>query len=106
MYMLLYLPEQADAELFGPFLTPQKAINLLRRISAAAGEPIDVTHSALMATIDVTIDGERHRYQLLKVGSDYQLEIHADIIRDIRASAHVSVASRFALPPPSQLSGY
>ena len=106
MYMLLYLPERADPELFGPFQTPLKAINILRRISGAAGKHIDVSHSALLATIDVRIDDERHRYQLLKVGSDHQLGIHADIIDDIRASAEVSVESRFELPEPSRLSGY
>ena len=106
MYMLLYLPQEADPELFGPFPTPQKAINILRRISEAAGKNIDVSHSALLATIDVKIDDERHRYQLLKVGSDHQLNIHADIIQDIRTSAEISVQSRFVLPEPSRLSGY
>src|SRR5687768_11698800 len=106
MYMLLYLPQEADPELFGPFVTPQRAINILRRISDAAGQQIDVSHSTLLATIDVNIDDERHRYQLLKVGSDHQLEVHADIIQDFRTSVHISVESRFALAPPSRLSGY
>ena len=40
----------------------------------------DVSHSALLATIDVTIDFEHHRYQLLNVGSPHQLDVHADVI--------------------------
>ena len=106
MYVLLYLPEAADPEVFGPFDTPQKAVNVLRRISAAAGEQIDVSHSTLMATIDVHIDGERHRYQLLKVGSSYQLGVHAEVIAGLRSSAHVSVEPGPQPPPPSRLSGY
>ncbi len=105
MYVLLYLPELADPEVFGSFPTPQKAINVLRRISAAAGTQIDLSHSAL-ATIDVTIDRERHRYQLLKMGSTDQLDIHADMIEELRATTAVSVGSRLDLPPQSQLSGY
>ena len=105
MYILLYLPEHADPEVFGTFPTPQRAINVLRRISAAAGTQIDLSQSAL-ATIDVTIDLERHRYQLLKLGSTDQLDIHADMIEEIRATTAVSVGSRLELPPPSQLSGY
>ena len=77
--------------MFGPFDTPQKAVNVLHRISAAAGEQIDVSHSTLMATIDVNIDGERHRYQLLKVGYSYQLGVHAEVIAGLRSSAQVSV---------------
>lgn len=106
MYVLLYLPQQADPEVFGPFPTPQKAVNILRRISSAAGEQIDVSHSALLATIDVTIDGERHRYQLLKVGSPHQLDAHADVIEAERDSTLVSVEPRPMAPPPSRLSGY
>ena len=105
MYVLLYLPQEADPEVFGPFPTPQKAVNILRRISAAAGEQIDVSHSALLATIDVKIDGERHRYQLLKMGSPHQLDLHADVIVDIRASSHISVEPRPTVPSPSRLSG-
>jgi len=106
MYILLYLPEESDPEVFGPFATPQKAANVLRRISSAAGEPIDVSHSALLATLDVHIDDERHRYQLLKVGSRLQLEAHADVIQVERLSTGVSVESRAVPPPPTLLSGY
>ena len=106
MYVLLYLPELADPEVFGPFPTPQRAVNILRRISEAAGTPIDVSHSALLATIDVKIEGERHRYQLLKIGSPHQLAIHAEVIEAERKSNEISVHSRPELPPPSRLSSY
>ena len=72
----------------------------------AAGKQIDVSHSALLATIDVTIDDERNRYQLLKIGSPYQLDAHTDVIEDIRASAQISADSRPEPAPPSRLSGY
>ena len=79
---------------------------MLRKISAAAGESIYVSHSALLATIDMTIDGELHRYQLLKVGSPRQLEAHAHVIEAEGASAQISVQPRPDPPPPSKLSGY
>lgn len=106
MYVVMFLPEKADPEVFGPFPTPQKAVNLLRRIATAAGGKIDISHSALMATIDVTIDGERHRYQVLKVGSSDQVDAHAHVIEELRASARITVEPRPSEPPPSKLSGY
>ena len=106
MYVLLYLPEESDPEVFGAFPTPQRAVNILRRISNAAGKQIDVTHSALLATIDVTIDDERNRYQLLKVGSPDQLAVHADVIEEISGSARISVDTRPEPAKPARLSGY
>ena len=106
MYVLLYLSENADAEVFGPFPAPQRAIQLLRRISAAAGLQVDISHSNVLATVDISIDGERHRYQLRKLGSPFELDAHAESIEDIGRSDTVSGPSRFDPAPPSVLSGY
>lgn len=40
--------------------------------------------------MDVWIDGERNRYQLLKLGSDDQLAIHAEVISEVAAVSDVS----------------
>lgn len=106
MFVLLYIPQGADPEVFGTFPTPNAALNILRKISTAAGQRINASHSALLATIDVTIDKERHRYQLVKVGSPDQLEAHAYVIELERESAAISVTQRSDVPPPSLLSGY
>lgn len=106
MFVLLYIPQDADPEVFGTFPSPNAALNILRKISTAAGQRIDTSHSALLATIDVTIDGERHRYQLVKVGSPDQIEAHAYVIETARESAEIFVEQRSDLPPPTRLSGY
>lgn len=73
----------------------------------AAGQAFDISHSALLATIDVSIDGERHRYQVLKLGSSNQVDVHAEVILELRASAKIAVELRpDRSPPPSPLSGY
>lgn len=66
MYVVLYLPTDNDPEVFGPFPTSQRAAQVMRRISAAAGKPINVGEDGALATIDIWIDSERNRYQLLK----------------------------------------
>ncbi|MGH8912598.1 MAG: hypothetical protein ACRDVD_08800 [Acidimicrobiia bacterium] len=106
MYVVLYLPEAGHPEVFGPYATPTIAASALRRISAAAGDPIDVSHSALLATIDVRILDELHRYQLLKIASSSQLDAHADVIRLERDNATVEVELTDAPPPATRLSGY
>ena len=106
MFVLLYIPQDADPEVFGTFPTPNAALNILRKISTAAGQHLDASYSDILATIDVTMDGERHRYQLVKVGSPDQLEAHAFVIEAERESAAISVAPRPDVPPPSRLSGY
>ena len=103
MYVLVFIPEKADPEVFGPFPTPQKAVNLLRRITTAAGGQIDIES---WWTVDISIDDERHRYQILKVGSTDQIDAHAHVIEQLRASARITVESRPSPPPPSTLSGY
>jgi hypothetical protein len=104
MYVIVYQPEGADIEVFGPFSSPQQAAQAIRALSAAAGQPIDVTYSNVMGTIDVVIDGERHRYQLCKLGSSTQLDIHAEIIGEAAADGAVSVFEQTSPPPPSLLS--
>lgn len=106
MYVILYQPEKADPEVFGPYTTPTVAANALHRISTAAGVPIDVTHSALLASIDVVISGERHRYQLLKMGSTTQLDIHAEIIAVEHEAGTVEASPRPPDLSPTRLSGY
>jgi hypothetical protein len=106
MYVVLYLPEVGHAEVFGPYATPTVAASALRRISAAAGDPIDVSHSALLATLEVRILDELHRYQLLKVASSSQLDAHADVIRSERKNATVEVELTNTPPPTTRLSGY
>lgn len=63
MYVILYQPETAPPEVFGPYSNPGAAVNAIRRIAGAAGDSLDISHSALLATIDVLIGDERHRYQ-------------------------------------------
>jgi hypothetical protein len=106
MFVLLYIPQDADPEVFGPFPTTNAALNILRKISTAAGQHLDASFSDVLATIDVSIDGQRHRYQLVKVGSPDQLEAHAYVIEAERESAAISVAHRAEALPPSRLSGY
>ena len=91
MYVVLYLPTDNDPEVFGPFPTPQRAAQVMRRISAAAGKPINVGEDGALATIDIWIDSERNRYQLLKIGSGEQLDIHAEIIAAEATDGRVSV---------------
>lgn len=106
MFVILYLPEGAEPELFGPFSTFQHAVNLLRRIASAAGHHLSAPPSGLMASIELAIDGERHRYQLLKIGSPDQLEVHASVIEDVSETAEIQVLSGEDLSPPGRFSGY
>lgn len=106
MFVILYQPQAAPPEVFGPYTTPAAAVNALRRISAAAGEMMDISHSALLATIEVEIAGELHRYQLLKIGSTTQLDIHADVIEAERDAGSVRVQHHTDQPSASRLSGY
>jgi hypothetical protein len=106
MFVVLYLPDHADPEIFGPFTTIQPAINAMRRISTAAGHAMQLSHSDLMATINVIISGERHRYQLLKIGSPVQLDAHAYVIEGEREAHHITVEDREEVPPPARLSSY
>lgn len=106
MYVVLYQPEGAEAEVFGPYATPNVAASGLRRIAAAAGSQLDVAYSDLLATLDVTIDGERHRYQLLKVASTAQLDVHAEIIQEEAAAGSLDTEWSETEPSPSRLSGY
>lgn len=106
MYVVLYQPEAAEPEVFGPYTTPNAAANALRRIAGAAGATFDVTYSSLLATLDLKIDGDIHRYQLVKVASSAQLDIHAEIIEELAAEGGLEIAYRTPDPPPSPLAGY
>ena len=106
MFVVLYLPDYADPEIFGPFSHIQPAVNAMRHIATAAGNPMELSHSDLMATINVIISGERHRYQLLKIASPTQLEAHAYVIEGEREAHHVTVEDREEVPPPARLSSY
>lgn len=106
MYVILYLPEGAEPEIFGPLSTFQAAVNLLRTLATATGHILNTPPSGLMASVDLHIDGERHRYQLLKVGSASQLEAHSAIIAELRDTAHLQVRDTDDLSPPGRLSGY
>lgn len=106
MYVVLYQPETGHPEVFGPYATPTIAAAAIRRISAAAGDAIDVSHDALLATLDVTLGGEVHRYQLLKMASSSQLDAHAYVIREEREDARVEVELRKETPAATRLSGY
>jgi len=106
VYVIVYVPQEAEPEVFGPFSTFQHAVNILRRLAAAAGHALMAPPSGLMASIDVFIDGERHRYQLLKVGSPSQLEIHASVIEEVGETSEIQVTSDGDLSPPGRFSGY
>jgi hypothetical protein len=106
VYVIVYVPQGAEPEVFGPFSTFQHAVNLLRRISAAAGHALNAPPSGLMASIDLMIEGERHRYQLLKVGSADQLEVHASVIEELRETSEIDVAAEGDLSPPGRFSSY
>lgn len=106
MYVIVYAPEGAEPEVFGPFSTFPQAVNLLRVLSGAAGHPLNAPPSGLMASIDLLIDGERHRYQLLKLGSPSQLEVHASVIDEIRETAEIEVVAEGDLAPPGRFSSY
>jgi len=106
MYVILYQPEEAPPEIFGPYSSPAAAVNALRHIAGAAGDVMDISHSALLATIDVLIGGERHRYQLLKMASTTQLDIHAEVIMAEREAGTVKVQHHLDQPSRSRLSGY
>jgi hypothetical protein len=106
MFVVLYSPDHADPEVFGPFPTIQPAVNAMRRMATAAGHSMELSHSDLMATINIVISGELHRYQLLKIGSPTQLEAHAYVIEGERDSHHITVMTRTEPAPPARLSGY
>ena len=106
MFVVLYSPQGAEPEVFGPYSTPQAAVNALRRIAAAAGHPLQIGQSALMASIDLTIENERHRYHLLKVASSSQLDVHATVIEELRNTVVISVTPGDDLAPPARFSGY
>lgn len=106
MFVILYLPEASPPEVFGPYTSPSAAVNALRHIAGAAGDHMDTSFSSLLATIDVMIGDERHRYQLVKVASTSQLDIHADIIREERMAGSVQVSHHEEAPAGSPLSGY
>jgi hypothetical protein len=106
VYVILYLPEGAEPEIFGPLSTFQHAVNMLRTLATATGHMLSTPPAGLMARVDLLIDGERHRYQLLKVGSTSQLEVHAAIIEDLRETAHLQVQDADDLDPPGRFSSY
>lgn len=106
MYVILYVPQGAEPEVFGPFSTFPLALNLLRSIAGAAGYQLEAPASGLMASIDLKIDDERHRYQLLKVGSADQLQIHASVIDDLKETAEIDLVPGGDISPPGRLSGY
>ena len=106
MYVILYLPEGAEPELFGPFSAYQAALNVLRALAAAAGGTLDAPPSGLMASVDLIIGGDRHRYQLLKMGSTTQLEVHASVIHEMGETADVRVVHPDDLAPPGRFSSY
>lgn len=104
--MIIYVPQGAEPEVFGPFSTFQHAVNILRRLSAAAGHPLTAPPSGLMASIDLEIDGEHHRYQLLQVASPSQIEIHASVIEEARETSEILVTADGDLAPPGRFSSY
>ena len=55
---------------------------------------------------NLKIDGERHRYQLLKVASSAQLDVHSEVIEELAAEGAIGIDFRHTEPAPSPLSGY
>lgn len=106
MYVVLYVPQDSEPEVFGPFSTFQLAVNILRGLASAAGFQLDAPASGLMASIDLKIDGERHRYQLLKVGSADQLQVHASLIDELKDTSNIEMVAGGDLSPPGTLSSY
>lgn len=106
VYVILYVPSGAEPEIFGPFSTFQQAVNILRSIAGAAGHQLEAPASGLMASIDLLIDGESHRYQLLKLGSADQVQIHASVIEELARTANVELSPEGDISPPGRLSGY
>lgn len=106
MYVILYLPENAEPEIFGPFSTYQVALNMLRSLAASAGGMLDAPPSGLMASVDILIAGEKHRYQLIKLASTSQLEVHATVIKEMGETSEVEVVDPEDLSPPGRFSSY
>lgn len=106
MYVILYLPDGAEPEIFGPFSTYQVALNMLRSLAASAGGMLDAPPSGLMASVDILIAGEKHRYQLIKLASTSQLEVHATVIKEMGETAEVEVVDPEDLSPPGRFSSY
>ena len=106
VFVVLYQPESAEPEVSGPYATPNAAASAMRRIAAAAGAQLEVSYSSLLATLDLSIDGERHRYQLVKVASSTQLDVHAEVVEGLAAEGAIGIDFRQAELAPSPLSGY
>lgn len=106
VYVILYLPEGAEPEVFGPYSTFQPALNMLRALATAAGHTLEAPPTGLMARVDVMIDDDRHRYQLLQIGSTSQIEVHASVINDLAKTADVKVVDVDHLSPPGPISSY
>ncbi len=106
MYVILYMPQGAEPEIFGPFSTFQHAVNILRSLAAAAGHQLHAPPSGLKASIDLIIDGERHRYQLVKMASTDQVEIHSSVIAELKETSEIELGEETDLSPPGKLSGY
>lgn len=106
VYVILYMPQGAEPEIFGPFSTFQHAVNILRSLAAAAGHQLQAPPSGLNASIDLLIDGERHRYQLIKMASTDQVEVHSSVIAELKETSEIELAEGTDLSPPGRLSGY
>ncbi len=106
MYVILYLPEGAEPEIFGPFSTYQIALNMLRSLAIAAGGSLDAPPSGLMASVDILIAGEKHRYQLIKLASTSQLEVHSAVIQEMSETVEIEVVHPEDLSPPGRFSSY
>ncbi len=106
MFLILYLPEGAGPEVFGPYSTFQHALNALRTIADAAGHILETPPSGLMAGVTLAIDGELHRYQLLQMAPPTQLEIHAAVIQDLQETGGVEVGAEEEPSPPGPSSNY
>jgi len=78
----------------------------MRRIATPAGHRMEHSHSDLMATLNIVISSELHRYQLLQIGSATQLEAHAYVIEGEREFHHITVLTRTQPLAPARLSGY
>lgn len=102
MYVIVYQPQKADPEAFGPFQGPEMATRALRELATQAGVPLSDLGGGPLATADVYVDGERHRYQLVKIGSVLQLEAHGHILRELAEAGERGTGDE----PPPVLSGY
>jgi hypothetical protein len=53
MFVLLYIPQDADPEVFGTYPTPLAALNIFRKISTAAGRWVLPDRRCILSAVSI-----------------------------------------------------